>query len=163
LQIVIHLMTGPKSRADLPLVVVLQALWSMPTGQWVTEDEPHPAIELEPWRPAASAVVLTGPCHPRAISSGHERYPADTHGHSTRPLDWAPVPDLRWGRSPKLHGMQGVSCVGPAQLRVIDHVDGQVPRVEATGPPWLAALSGGPPPAARPTACPGQPHRAGER
>jgi hypothetical protein len=22
------------------------------------------------------------PCHPRAISSGHQRYPADTHGHS---------------------------------------------------------------------------------
>jgi hypothetical protein len=25
------------------------------------------------------------PCHPRAISSGHERYPADSHGQS----DWA--------------------------------------------------------------------------
>jgi hypothetical protein len=24
------------------------------------------------------------PCHPRAISSGHERYPADNHGHSEK-------------------------------------------------------------------------------
>jgi hypothetical protein len=27
-------------------------------------------------------VVIAGPCHPRATSSGHERYPADSHGHS---------------------------------------------------------------------------------
>jgi hypothetical protein len=26
----------------------------------------------------------------------------------SRPLGWAPFPDLRWGRSPKLHAMQGV-------------------------------------------------------
>jgi hypothetical protein len=26
------------------------------------------------------------PCHPRAISSGHQRYPADSHGHFERAL-----------------------------------------------------------------------------
>jgi hypothetical protein len=26
-------------------------------------------------------------CHPRAISSGHQRYIADSHGHSTRTVD----------------------------------------------------------------------------
>ena len=32
------------------------------------------------------------PCHPRAISSSHERYAAVNHGHSRRPLRWAPAP-----------------------------------------------------------------------
>jgi conjugative relaxase-like TrwC/TraI family protein len=32
------------------------------------------------------------PCHSRAISSGHQRYPADNHGHSRRPLRWASAP-----------------------------------------------------------------------
>jgi hypothetical protein len=58
----------------------------------VTTDGPHPLGKL-------GAVALgwehrraRQSCHPRAISSGHERYSADSHGHSRRPLRWAPAP-----------------------------------------------------------------------
>jgi hypothetical protein len=43
-------------------------------------DGPHPPAELEPSPPGASIVILAG----RAISSSHQRYPANSHGHSER-------------------------------------------------------------------------------
>jgi hypothetical protein len=36
------------------------------------------------------------PCHPRATSRGHQRYPADSHGHSEKVADRA-APLLTWG------------------------------------------------------------------
>jgi hypothetical protein len=48
----------------------------------VTEDGPRPLRELGTvtfrWERRRSR----RPCHPRAISSGHQRYAADSHGHS---------------------------------------------------------------------------------
>jgi hypothetical protein len=48
------------------------------------------------------------PCHPRATSSGQQRYLADSHGHSERPGCWAQAADLDHLSRPKLHGMQAV-------------------------------------------------------
>jgi hypothetical protein len=50
----------------------------------VTADRPHPPVELGAvaarWEPRCSG----RPCHPRAVSSGHQRYPAVNHGHAVR-------------------------------------------------------------------------------
>jgi hypothetical protein len=43
-----------------------------------------------------------------AISSGHQRYPADTHGHSKTTAGLGANCLTCGGRRPKLHGMQGV-------------------------------------------------------
>jgi hypothetical protein len=45
---------------------------------------PHPSRELVPPLPGTRRGRPHRPCHPRAISSGHERYPADNHGHSEK-------------------------------------------------------------------------------
>jgi hypothetical protein len=47
----------------------------------VTEDRPHPAAGVR-LPPRANDRRSRRPCHPHAISSGHQRYPADTRGHS---------------------------------------------------------------------------------
>jgi hypothetical protein len=49
----------------------------------VTEDGPYPLDELGAVA-STCEVVFHRPCHPRARSSGHERYQADSHGHSQR-------------------------------------------------------------------------------
>ena len=41
-----------------------------------------PSRQLEPSPSPADHRRPRRPCHPRAISSGHQRYPADRHGHS---------------------------------------------------------------------------------
>jgi hypothetical protein len=48
----------------------------------VTEDGPHPLAELGAIAATSERRRSRAPCHPRAISSGHQRYPADSHGHS---------------------------------------------------------------------------------
>ena len=64
-------------------------------------------------------------CHKqraRAVSSGTVTVT------SRRPVGWAPVPDLGWGRSPKLHGMQGVRTVFPQLSRGLRTIHDQGPR-----------------------------------
>jgi hypothetical protein len=85
-----------------------RALRALALGTVITEDAPHPVAELKPSRPGGSVVVLSGRATrvpQAAVASGIQRTITVTR---TGPLGWAPVPDLRWGRSPKLHGMQGV-------------------------------------------------------
>jgi hypothetical protein len=74
---------------------------------------PHPSRELVPPLPGTRRGRPHRPCHPRAISSGHERYPADNHGHSERPQGRAHAADLGRASRPKLHGMQGVRGSNP--------------------------------------------------
>jgi hypothetical protein len=50
----------------------------------VTEDRTHLAVELGAVAARPKHRCSHRPCHSRAISSGHERYPADSHGHSER-------------------------------------------------------------------------------
>jgi hypothetical protein len=52
------------------------------------------------------------PCHPRAISSGHQRYPADTHGHFEEAVGLGRSPVTGVVEEEKLHGMQGVVASG---------------------------------------------------
>jgi hypothetical protein len=61
----------------------------------VTQIEPHPTREVGAVA-ARCELSSCSPCHPRAISSGHQRYPADNHGHSEKagglgapPLTWS--------------------------------------------------------------------------
>jgi hypothetical protein len=51
-------------------------------GTWITEDGPYPRAEVGAIAATCEHHRSRRPCHPRAISSGHERYPADNHGHS---------------------------------------------------------------------------------
>jgi hypothetical protein len=62
------------------------------------------------------ASSFSPPCHPRAISSGHQRYVAVSHGHSAEALGLRTASDLGWGRRPKLHGMQGVRGSIPSPM-----------------------------------------------
>src|SRR5512132_3960346 len=53
----------------------------LPSSRWVTGDGPRPLAELGAvagrWEEGRSR----RPCHPWARRSGHEGYPADSHGH----------------------------------------------------------------------------------
>ena len=52
----------------------------------VTEDRPRPLRELGTVTFGCEPRRSRRPCHPRAISSGHERYVADNHGHSEKAI-----------------------------------------------------------------------------
>jgi hypothetical protein len=59
----------------------------------VTEDGPYPSGRAgEPSPPGANNHRSRRPCHPRAISSGHQRYAADNHGHSKEAVGLAARP-----------------------------------------------------------------------
>jgi hypothetical protein len=68
----------------------------LPTRQW----SPGTALTLwASWVPSPSGAEhhrSRRPCHPRAISSGHQRYPADNHGHFEK-LDGLGSTALTWG------------------------------------------------------------------
>jgi hypothetical protein len=88
-------------------------LSNFPTSRWF----PRTGLTLWPsWsgRPRYGRRRSRRPCHSRATSSGHQRYPADNHGYSERAigpertaLSWG------WGSKPELHGMQGVRGSNP--------------------------------------------------
>ena len=63
---------------------LLEPFRLLPTVQW----SPGTGLTLRSsWEPsplAASQRCPRRPCHPRAISSGHQRYPPDSHGQSDR-------------------------------------------------------------------------------
>jgi hypothetical protein len=61
-----------------------RALRALVNDALVTRDGPHLPAELEPLLQGWEHCGSRRPCHPRAISSGHERYLADNHGHSER-------------------------------------------------------------------------------
>jgi hypothetical protein len=67
----------------------------------------------EPSPPGASIVVLAGRATrvpQAAVASGIQR---TITVNSRRPVGRAHIPDPRWGRRPKLHGMQGVRIQSP--------------------------------------------------
>jgi len=74
---------------------------------------PHPTVMVGAVAARCERRRSRRPCHPRAISSGHERYPADSHGHFEDAGGLTLLPDLEWGSRPKLHGMQGVRVQSP--------------------------------------------------
>jgi hypothetical protein len=49
-----------------------------------SEDRPHPLVKWKPSLLGAEHRRSRRLCHPRAISSGHKRYPAVNHGQSAR-------------------------------------------------------------------------------
>ena len=84
-------------------------------------------LTLRPsWEPSPSGesvVVLAGRATrvpQAAVTSGMQR---SVTVNSRRPMGWAHIPDLGWGRRPKLHGMQGVQGLRSAQL---DHYSATV-------------------------------------
>ena len=98
------------------------------TRRRVAEDGPRPLGALEPSPPGSSIVVLTGRATrvPQAAGTGGIQRTITVT--SRRPVGWAPVPDLVWGRSPKLHGMQGVRTVFPQLSRGLRTIHDQGPR-----------------------------------
>ena len=60
--------------------------------EWLTEDGPHPPVELGAVAATSEHRRSRRPCHLRAISSGQQRYPPDNHGHSERADGLAPGP-----------------------------------------------------------------------
>jgi hypothetical protein len=54
----------------------------LPAWRWVTEDGPHPPDELGAVAATCERSSFSPACHRRATSSGHEWYPAVSHGHS---------------------------------------------------------------------------------
>ena len=74
----------------------------------VTRNGPHPPATLEPSPPGASLLNRAGRATPRATSSGHERYLADSHGHFKRAVIPGTAADLDYLSRPKLHGMQAL-------------------------------------------------------
>jgi hypothetical protein len=72
--------------------------------QAIVLDWPRPPVQLGAVAVRCEHRRSRRPCHLCAISSGHERYAAVSHGHSRRPLRWAPA-SLTWG------GGGGRSCM----------------------------------------------------
>jgi hypothetical protein len=77
----------------------------------VTEDGPYPLHELGAVASTCEVVVLVGRATPRAISSGHERYRADSHGHSER-ADGLGSTALTWGGG---GGRNCMACKGSSR------------------------------------------------
>jgi hypothetical protein len=76
----------------------------------------------EPSAPGVTLIVLTGraTCVPQAAdTSGIQRTTTVT---SRRPVGWAHIPDLRYGRRPKLHGMHGSGPYQPCRARLDDRL-----------------------------------------
>jgi hypothetical protein len=67
-------------------------LWPLPTTRCPLRNEPYPPVELEPSPTRANHRRSRPPCHLRAISSGHERYAAVSHGHSESAVAMAARP-----------------------------------------------------------------------
>jgi hypothetical protein len=79
---------------------------ALATEAVATEDGPHPPHELEPSPSGGSIVILADRATYvplAAVTSGLQRTVTVT---SRRPVGCAHIPDLGWGRRPKLHGMQ---------------------------------------------------------
>ena len=65
--------------------------WALAHGAVVTEDGPHTPVQLGAVATTCERRRSRRPCHPRDISSGQQRYPADCHGLSMMSLGWAPA------------------------------------------------------------------------
>ena len=82
----------------------------LPTKWWPPGIRPHPAVELETSPPGGnphSSPAVPPACHKqrsRAVCSGQSRSIGGGRWAGLR------LPDLGWGRRPKLHGMQGVKA-----------------------------------------------------
>jgi hypothetical protein len=72
---------GGVGRSSSPSTQLPRALRALAHEAVVTEDGPHPAVELGAVAARCEPRRSRRPCHPRAIRSGHERYPTDSHGH----------------------------------------------------------------------------------
>ena len=130
-------------------------------------DQPAPCgVGVRPpaaWQAACGRALTRGldPARPTP-SREEQRTPPDQPGRLDRPRSFRD--DLRDRTGPKLHGMQGVKPRRTwLSFHVLDHAAGPVPRVGGRGPPWLAASSGGPLPAARPRGRPGRSRPANGR
>ena len=134
---------------------------------------PRPAVTTSAHRPAgpswepspsrANRRRSHRPCHPRAISSGHQRYVADSHGHFEEAVAWRT--SLTWGgeEAETAWHARGQPAVELASWSAIDAPAALVSTVGATGISWLAAWFGRRRPAARPRARPGRPRPASGR
>jgi hypothetical protein len=60
---------------------LLRALRALGNDAVVTEEGPHPRDQLGAGAVRWEHRRSRRPCHPRAISSGHQRYVAVNHGH----------------------------------------------------------------------------------
>src|SRR5512132_4341645 len=86
--------SGATARREGPgevegLVPCRESFRALAHEEWLTEDGPHPAVELGAVAARSGHRRSRRPCHSHAISSGHERYPADSHGHSEKAPDRA--------------------------------------------------------------------------
>jgi hypothetical protein len=68
---------SPDPAAATPSRLLPTRRWSPRTGLALLRELGTVTFRYEPRRSRR-------PCHPRAISSGRERQPADTHGHSEK-------------------------------------------------------------------------------
>jgi hypothetical protein len=73
--------TGVPKRRRADRTGSCRALQRLIDDAVVAEDGPHPTVEEQARGAAVCQDHAHRPCHPRAISSGHERYPAVSHGH----------------------------------------------------------------------------------
>jgi hypothetical protein len=91
---------------------------------------PMPRARRESLPPGAKQRCSRRPCHPRAISSGHERSPADNHGHSKEAIG-LDARSLTWGEG---NGRNCMACKGSGVQRTFD----SGPQSQGTGTPKVA-------------------------
>jgi hypothetical protein len=82
-------------RVQVPQPACREPAGLLPTRRWSPRTGLTHWTSWEPSPPRANDRRSRRPCHPRATSSGHELYPAVSHGHSqatvelgTGPLTW---------------------------------------------------------------------------
>ena len=93
---VICRMRLPGFRSESFSIRLPRAPWALAHEAVVTEDGPRPPGQLGAVAARCEHRRSRRPCHPRAISSGHERYPAVNHGHSEARAELGRA-SLTWG------------------------------------------------------------------
>jgi hypothetical protein len=134
----------------------------LPTRQW----SPGTALTLwASWVPSPSGAEhhrSRRPCHPRAISSGHQRYPADNHGHFEK-LDGLGSTALTWGGGGPRNCMACKGSDRSALGLTLPLTMASMPRARARATRrWVASFDR-PPRAARLRVCPGRSRPAAGR
>jgi hypothetical protein len=108
----------------------------------VTSDGSHPMVKVDPAATGFTKVVL-GPCHYRAIHSGHDRSRADNHGQRHGALDLRRFPTSQVTTSPDLAlGAGGRFVQATIGVAAWSGAPSQH-RGGSEGHPWMAMSSGG--------------------
>ena len=151
-----------KGQSRVPSTRLPRALRTLAHEAVVAGDGPHPLGQLGAVTVRCGASSFSSAVPPRAISSGHQRYPADNHGHFEK-LDGLGSTALTWGGGGPRNCMACKGSDRSALGLTLPLAMASMPRARARATRrWVASFDR-PPRAARLRVCPGRSRPAAGR